>query len=310
VKIGLVVQLTEPETLPALARAAEERGFESMFVGEHTHMPTNTVHAYTGDSGERVKGYVPDYYRRFPDPYTSFAAAAAVTDRIRFGTCVALPAEHNPIALAKTIATLDRISGGRFTFGAGYGWNAPELENNGVPFAQRHAVFREKLLAMRTLWTEEVAAFHGEHVRFTESWSYPKPAQPRIPVLLGAKLTPRAIRHIVEFCDGCMPVKTFEEGRLGTDLATLRAAWEEAGRDPGTLDVTIIEPSGTMAGKKSRQRFDEVMPTAGWLDSLHEVGVSRVVLGLPVTSPEMTAYALDRYAELASRLPGAAGVRG
>ncbi|MGE0386392.1 MAG: TIGR03619 family F420-dependent LLM class oxidoreductase [Gammaproteobacteria bacterium] len=296
-KIGLVAQITEPESMPGLARAVEALGFESLFMGEHTHMPVDTVHAYTGDSGQRSKGYVPDYYRRFPDPYACLAAAAVATSRLRLGTCVALPAEHPPLALAKTVATLDRLGAGRLVFGVGYGWNRLELENNGIDFAARHAVLREKILAMRELWSRETATFAGEHVRFSECWSYPKPAQARIPVLLGAKLTPRAIRHIVEFCDGCIPVKTFEDGRLAEDLAALRDAMRQAGRDPATLDVTIVEPSGSMAGKRSAQRFDEVLPAPEWLGALERLGVTRVLLGLPLSSPELTAHAMARYAQ-------------
>src|SRR3954447_141938 len=196
--IGIVTQLTDRSpSIVDVARAVEERGFESLWLGEHTHCPVDTVHRYTSGkyaAGAKTRGgYVPEFYKRMPDPYILLAAAAAATSTLRLGTSVGLPAEHNPLEMAKEVASLDLISGGRFEFGVGYGWSELEASNNGIPFNRRRDVMREKLLAMKALWAQETASFAGEYVNFTESWSWPKPVQrPNPPILLGAKLTARA----------------------------------------------------------------------------------------------------------------------
>lgn len=160
-KIGLMTTPRESAAdTVAVAQMAEARGIESIWLGEHSHLPTATKHAFHEET--------PDFYKRVPDPYVTLAAAATATERIRLGTAISLPAEHNPITLAKMIATLDHASGGRFDWGIGYGWNQLEMVNRGLDPLRRMATLREVVLAVRALWTSEVTSFDGKHVSFTE----------------------------------------------------------------------------------------------------------------------------------------------
>ena len=179
-----------------LARAAEERGFESLFVTEHTHIPTSRRSPFAGG------GPLPKEYAHTLDPFIGLTAAAAVTQRLKLGTGICLVVEHDPIVLAKTIASLDLLSNGRFLFGIGAGWNAEEMEHHGTVFKTRFRLLRERILAMREIWTKEAAEFHGEFVNFDPIWSYPKPVQkPHPPVLLGGE-SGHTLQRIVDFCDG------------------------------------------------------------------------------------------------------------
>lgn len=186
---------------PELARAAEERGFSSLFLPEHTHIPTSRGTPWPGG------GELPDEYRRSVDPLVALAAAATVTTRIRLGTGICLVAQREPIVTAKAVATLDVVSGGRFTFGIGYGWNREEMEDHGVDPRRRRDVVREKVLAMEALWRDEAASFHGDHVSLDESWSWPKPVQaPRPPVMIGGAAGPTLFAHVAEYADGWIPI--------------------------------------------------------------------------------------------------------
>src|SRR3954453_10667341 len=164
---------TNDTTLSILdvAPVVEAAGLESIFQGEHSHIPIDTM--YPGSAN----GDVPDFYKRFPDLFVTMAAAAALTTTLRLGTGVVLVAEHQPLRLAKAVASLDALSGGRVDFGVGYGWNGPEMANNGVDPSKRGAVFSENLRVIRDLWSEDVVEHHGEHCAFTPSWSLPKPVQ-------------------------------------------------------------------------------------------------------------------------------------
>jgi probable F420-dependent oxidoreductase len=275
-QIGLTMFTTDRVMDPAsLAREAEARGFHSLYVPEHTHIPTSR--RTPPPTGETV---LPEEYKRTLDPFVALAAAAAVTTRIRLGTAVCLVAQHDPIVLAKEIATLDLLSGGRVVLGVGFGWNREEMESHGVDFRRRRLLVREKLLAMRALWTEERARFDGEHVRFAESWSWPKPVQrPAPPVLLGGTAGPTLFAHIAEYGDGWMPI-----GGAGVRavLPDLRRALETAGRDPAALRVVLI---GTV-------------PDPGKLEYYAALGVTEVALRLPSGPREVVLPALDRYAAL------------
>ncbi len=204
---GLVLFSSDRGITPAqLAVAAEERGFDTIYVPEHTHIPVRRDAAHpTG--GETLPD---DRYTRTLDPWISLATAAAVTSRIRLSTAVALPVESDPITLAKQIATLDHLSGGRVTIGAGFGWNTDELEDHHVPPAKRRTVLREYVEAMRSLWTEEEASYDGEFVSFGPSWAYPKPVQAHIPLVIGAGGGPKTFEWIARTADGWMttPVET------------------------------------------------------------------------------------------------------
>jgi probable F420-dependent oxidoreductase len=180
IEFGLMQATTQDTLQPVeLARFAEERGFDAIFMGEHTHLPT-APHRY-GDA-------ISDDYKKFYDPFVSLSLAAAVTERIKLGTGVCLLTEHHPITLAKTVATLDHASGGRVILGVGTGWNDAEMENYGIRFPERWAVSEERIHAMREIWTHDVAEFHGKYVDFDPLWCWPKPARAGgPPILIGGR---------------------------------------------------------------------------------------------------------------------------
>lgn len=281
--------------LPAIAGGIESRGFESMWLGEHTHLPVETTHAYTKD------GSLPDRYRRFPDPWAILAAAASVTDRIRLGTLVCLVAEHNPLILSKLIATVDQLSAGRVEVGVGYGWNKLEMINNGIDPGRRRAVLREKVRALKTLWAEDHAAFEGAFVRFTDSWSLPSPVQrPGPKIHLGCALTDRNASDLASFADGWFPQRALMSDDIRDDLNRVRKRLEADGRDPASLAVSIGHP-GTSWGRADASRFEARLPSLGDLASYQELGVQRVVCSIPVTSPDLTAQCLDVWQARAAR---------
>ncbi|SEP17614.1 TIGR03619 family F420-dependent LLM class oxidoreductase [Trujillonella endophytica] len=281
-EIGLLYFATD-RSMPLLdvARAAAERGFDSLLLPEHTHIPVSTASSFPRG------GAVPERYLRTLDPYVALAMMAAETD-LRIGTCVALVAQHDPIALAKTVATLDHLSGGRFTLGVGYGWNVDELANHGRDPRRRRAIVREHVAAMRALWRDEQAEFQGEHVTLSPSWAWPKPPPERpVPVLLGCSPTPRGYESIVEWADGWIPAAPSPE-LLADWLATLRAQWELAGRDAaGPVVWTLQGPAD-----------DDTL--ARHLDRYRELGVHQVVLDLQTVPREELLPTLDRYAAVVS----------
>lgn len=256
-----------------LAVEVEQRGFGSLWFPEHTHIPVDHSPWPGGDE-------LPEMYFRTYDPFVALTAAATATTDLRIGTGVLLVAQHDPITVAKQVASLDRLSGGRLDFGIGYGWDAPEVEHHGVAFADRRAVVREYVLAMKQLWTEEVASYEGAHVRFGPSYAWPKPTQrPHPPILLGAALGPKSIDAMVEFCDGWMPIRV---SRLEDKLPRLRRALEDAGRDPDGFEIFVY---GT--------RVD-----ADKLRYLADLGVDRVGAWLPSGTRAEVIPVLDRYAAL------------
>jgi probable F420-dependent oxidoreductase len=273
-------------TLPMekVAPAVEAHGLDALFIGEHTHTPVATRHpAYP-------RG-LPEFYKRFLDPFVQLSVAAAVTRNIRLGTGVLLVAERNPLELAKSVASLDLVSGGRLEVGVGYGWNRLELLNNGVDPGRRRDVFREKLAVLRRLWTEETTAVDGEFVRFSESWSLPKPLQkPHPPVLIGAAASPATYDDVVNLAEGWYPL--YEPG-LGSHLEDLRRV---AG---GSLPpVTVVE----MAGQRGEPWYFEDDQARR---ALHAVvaacadnGVNRLSVGLPADTSDRLAAALEVLAGL------------
>jgi probable F420-dependent oxidoreductase len=274
VRIGVALHTTDLSIDPAeLAREAEARGFHSLYVPEHTHIPASR--RTPAPTGTPELG---DEYLRCLDPWVALAAAAAVTSRIRLGTGIALVAQHDTLALAKTIATLDWLSRGRVVLGIGYGWNHEEMENHGIDVRRRRALVREKMLAMQELWSREVAAYRGEFVRFEPSWSWPKPVQqPRPPVLVGGAPGRILFAQIAEFADGWMPI-----GGAGVReaLPELRRALEERGRDPSGLQVV---PLG-------------IFPDRAKLEYYEKVGVTEAVLRLPSAPRDRVLPVLDDYA--------------
>ena len=254
------------------ARAVEERGFAALYVPEHTHLPVRNA-----IPPGLVGGVVADDYRRSLDPFVTLAAAAAVTRRIRLGTGVCLVAQHDPIVLAKQIATLDQLSHGRFVFGVGYGWNRDEAEAHGVAWTERRNLVTEKMRCMQALWSQDEASFDGPHIKLAPSFSWPKPLQtPWVPCLLGGAPGPKLFEAIAAWGDGWIPI-----GGAGITAALpkLRAAMERAGRDPSGLQIV---PFGTI-------------PDAGKLDHFERLGVTEVVLRVPIATRDAMLATLDDH---------------
>jgi probable F420-dependent oxidoreductase len=208
-----------------LAVEAEARGFDSLWIPEHTHIPVKreAAHPTTGD-----ESLPDDRYMRTLDPWVSLATAATVTTRVRLSTAVSLPVEHDPISLAKTIATLDHLSGGRVSVGVGFGWNTDELADHNVPPGRRRTMLREYIEAMRELWTQEEASYAGEFVNFGPSWAWPKPVQSHVPVLVGAAGTEKNFTWIARSADGW--ITTPRDFDIDAPVRQLREIWGEAGR--------------------------------------------------------------------------------
>lgn len=279
----------EPADSVRVGQLAEERGIESIWFGEHSHLPVPTEHAFSG--------HTPEFYRRVPDPYLVLAAISTATTTIRLGTGISLPAEHNPLTLAKSIATLDRLSGGRFEWGVGYGWNPLEMANRGLDPRRRMATFREVVLAVRRLWTQETARADGPNVRFTESWSWPKPAQqPHPPILLGCRAGNRSFGQLVEFCDGWMPEVRQTMADIDETLPRLRALWEQAGRNPDALRLTFID-SGFWKDVGVARYRDNVRITVDALLRLRDLGADRVIIGMPMFCLDDVEPMLDVVAD-------------
>ena len=215
-----------------LARELESRGFESLCVPEHTHIPTSRRSPWPGGA------VLPREYLHTLDPFVGLAAAAVVTERLRLLTGIALLAERDPIICAKECASLDYLSNGRFELGIGAGWNAEEMENHGTVFKHRFKIMADRAKAMRAIWTMDQAEYHGQFTDFGPLWSYPKPTQPRLPILLGGE-TRHTLRRVVEFGDGWMP-RGRSFGNPKAEMARLRQAAFDGERDPATIKVSLF----------------------------------------------------------------------
>ncbi|NNH73322.1 LLM class F420-dependent oxidoreductase [Nocardia uniformis] len=271
-----IVQFTSDRgiTPAAVAKAAEERGFTSFFVPEHTHIPVKRKAAHPLTGGAELPD---DRYTRTLDPWVALATAAAVTSTIELSTAVALPTESDPITLAKTIATLDHLSGGRVTVGAGFGWNTDELADHGIPGNKRRTALREYMEAMRELWTQEEASYSGEFVSFGPSWAWPKPVQSHVPLLIGAGGTEKTFKWIAKSGDGW--ITTPYESDVSASTALLMKCWRDAGRE-GTPRVVALD------GKPDPEKL------ARWA----EAGVTDALYGLPDKSDDEVLAYLDRLA--------------
>jgi len=273
--IGITAFLTDRSMAPdALAVAVEARGFHSLYLPEHTHLPLRMA-----EPPALVEGVHLDDYRRGLDPFVALGAAASVTTRILLGTGVALVAQHDPVVLAKQVATLDHLSGGRFVLGMGFGWNRAEAEDHGVAFRQRRAIARDKALCMQALWDARVETpqYHGRYVELPPCYAWPKPVQqPRVRTLVGGGAGPALFAAIAEYGDGWMPIGG---SGLAEALPALRAAVAGAGRDPGALHVV---PFGTV-------------PDDGKLRHFASLGVTEVVLRVPSGPDAHMVAVLDRY---------------
>lgn len=273
---GIVLFTSDRGITPArAARAAEENGFDTFYVPEHTHIPVKREAAHPGTGDASLPD---DRYLRTLDPWVSLATAAAVTERIRLSTAVCLPVESDPITLAKSIATLDHLSSGRVTVGAGFGWNVDELADHHVPAGRRRTVLREYLEAMRALWTQDEASYAGEFVSFGASWAYPKPVQAHVPVLIGAGGGPKTFAWIAAYADGWMTTPIEQD--VPAKIVALREAWADAGRagEPEVHVLAVQKPTPELL--------------AGW----EEAGVTEAIWGLPdKNADEVEAY-LGRHA--------------
>ena len=220
-----------------MARLLEDAGYESFWVPEHTHIPADRRSPYPGG------GDLPRPYYHMSDPFVSLGAAAAVTTRLKLATGICLVVEHDPITLAKQVATLDMISDGRFLFGIGAGWNAEEMENHGTEFKTRFKVMRERVEAMKAIWADEQASYHGDFVNFDNIISYPKPVQqPNPPIIFGGA-TPLARQRVADFCDGWMPIDVLLDD-LPDAIADLHRRAEIAGREQKSIDITMFAFDG------------------------------------------------------------------
>ncbi len=257
-----------------LGRAAEERGFESLFLPEHMHIPAKRVTPWPQG------GELPPEYAHTLDPFVGLAAVAAATSRIKLGTGVCLVIQRDPILLAKQVATIDQLSGGRFLFGVGAGWLREEIANHGVDPRVRWRVFGERMHAVEAIWSSDAAEFHGKYVNFDPIWSWPKPVQkPRPPVLLGGDYD-AAIQRVIEFGDEWMPHPDRGERPLGERIAEFWKLSDDAGR--GKLPITLY---GVPA---------EAQP----LDQYQAAGVDRCVFRIPAAPADVVLPALDRAVDV------------
>ncbi len=261
-----------------LARLLEDRGFESMWVPEHSHIPAERSSPWPGGDD------LPQDYWHTYDPFVALTAAAAVTTDLKLGTGICLVIERDPIMLAKEVASVDRLSGGRFIFGIGGGWNREEMANHGTRFRSRWRLLRERILAMKEIWTQEEAEFHGEFVNFDKMWAYPKPVQrPHPPILMGGDGA-TTFDRVVEFCDGWMPIsgRSSEGTSLQEKIVLLRRQAEEAGRDPASINITIFG----------------ARPEPDAIARLEAAGVDRAIFGLPSTERDTVVPIIDECAKL------------
>jgi len=262
-----------------LAAEAEARGFESLWLPEHSHIPTSRKSPWPGGAE------LPKYYYDSYDPFLSLAAAAMVTKKIKLGTGICLVIERDPIHTAKEVSTIDRLSNGRFLFGIGGGWNAEEMANHGTAFETRFKLMRERIEAMKTIWGNSKAKFNSEFVKFDEMMQWPKPVQkPHPPIIVGGAF-PHAAKRAIAYGDGWIPI-----GGRGQDpvdmLPQFRQMAKDAGRDPASLSCDVFAPPRDL-DRLRRYR---------------DAGVSSVVLGVPSKSRDEVLPMLDESAEVMRKL--------
>lgn len=276
-KFGISMFPTDYAMHPSdLAREVEARGFESLWMPEHTHIPASRRTPAPGG------GELPKHYWHTYDLFVALTAAATATTRLRIASGICLIIERDPIITAKEIASLDRLSDGRFIFGIGGGWNAEEMENHGTDYRKRWRIMRERVLAIKEIWTRDEAEFHGEFVNFDKIWSYPKPLQkPHPPILMGGA-GPTTFDRIVEYCDGWLPAG-IDPKTMPERMRELRKKAENIGRDPEELTVTFV-----IYGS----------PDLETLEGLRKAGVARTVLAVTPGYEDTVLPVLDKYVKL------------
>ena len=258
-----------------LGRAAEDLGFESLFFPEHTHIPASRRSPWPGGPE------LPKEYSHTLDPFVAMGAVAAVTKTLKVGTGICLVVERDPITLAKEVASVDHLSGGRMLFGIGGGWNYEEMENHGTKPALRWKIMRERILAMKRIWTDDNAEYHGKYVDFDPIWAWPKPAQkPHPPILVGGD-GPRTLERVVEYGDEWMPIPG-RGGDLAPRIAELQQMAKAAGRGPIPVSLFGVPPGA---------EFVERLATLE--------GVHRILFGMPPAPAEQVLPMLREAAKVA-----------
>ncbi len=276
-KFGVAIFFTDYSISPtALGKALEERGFESLWCPEHSHIPLSR------ESEWPQRGELPKKYYDVMDPFITLSQAAAVTETLKVGTGICLVPQRDPIQTAKEVASLDTLSGGRFLFGVGSGWNKDELANHGTEFKSRHKVLRERIEAMRLIWSESKPEYHGEYVDFDPMMTWPKPVQqPGPPVLIGGEF-PYGARRALEFGDGWLPHANRPDYDLLDKLPEFREMEAAAGRAPGSVSITVFGPH------ENRDVFERYA----------EAGVERIVLNAAPEAADAVLPILDDWAKL------------
>ena len=261
-----------------LAQALEARGFESVWAPEHSHIPLSRRSAWPGG------GDLPKQYYDVMDPFVTLTAAAMVTKTLKLGTGVCLVNQRDPIQTAKLVASIDQISGGRFLFGIGNGWNAEEMEDHGTAFASRHKLVRERVEAMKAIWTQAKPEYHGEFVKFDPMMTWPKPVQqPHPPVIVGGAY-PYAARRAVRYGDGWIPLagRPGQYGDAFSYVPEFRKMLTEAGRDAASFPISIFSAP----------------EDADTLKRYRDLGITRVCTSLPAAQADVVLPMLDRWAAL------------
>jgi probable F420-dependent oxidoreductase len=276
-RIGGAMFFTDYSMSPTeLARALEERGFDSLWAPEHSHIPLTRKSPFP--SG----GDLPKKYYDVMDPFVVLGAAAAVTKTLLLGTGICLIAQRDPIQTAKQVASIDQVSGGRFLFGIGNGWNEDEMANHGTAFASRHKLARERVEAMKVIWTQSKAEYHGEFVNFDPMMAWPKPVQkPHPPIIVGG-VFPYGARRAIRYGDGWVPHASRPQyGDVSDFLPQFRQMAKDAGRDPASLPLTMFR----------------VVEELDRLRHYRDIGIARCVITLPSAPAAQVLPILDRWAE-------------
>jgi probable F420-dependent oxidoreductase len=282
VEFGVAIFPNESVQDPAeIAQMAEQRGFQCLLFPEHTHIPASRETPYPAG------GELPPEYSRTYDPFVALAAAAAATERILIGTGICLVIERDPIITAKEVATLDRLSGGRFLFGVGAGWNAEEMRNHGTDPSRRFGMMRERIEAMKAIWSQDEASYSGRYVSFERIWSWPKPAQqPHPPILVGGNGS-KVVDRVIAYGDEWMPNRVKDE-EMAARIKELRSRSDEAGR--GEIPVTVMG----------------MMRDPARIERLEQAGVYRGIFWLPPEGRDQVEQAFDRYVAAAQAYAGTA----
>jgi probable F420-dependent oxidoreductase len=281
-KFGVYIFATSYSINPVeLAREAESRGYESIFVPEHTHIPASRLSPWGGGP------VLPEEYKQVYDPFVVMAMCAAVTKKIRLGTGILLVVERDPIVTAKEIATLDRLSGGRVDIGVGGGWNREEMENHGTAYRTRWKLMRERIEAMKAIWTHDEASYAGKFVNFDKIWSWPKPLQqPHPPIIVGGDGA-RTLERVVRYGDAWMPNNRGDTAEtLKEKIPRLQRMAADAGREP--IPVTLFAAP----------------PDAPKLEALRETGVERFIFTMPTVGRDEALKLLDSHTKVMRELGG------